>query len=723
MISAILRQHDASAVIGSASTEGGGFSFAGAEWQVKLTKQSVENSLQVTVSAEVTSGSAKQTSVGLCIEFVDWSTDAFLLLPGVIYAGNRFESRKLNYSPRHPEAECGPNTPPLIADIPHLRTGFGPSRLQLLAGALTTPCVAMFDPRHGTGWILLAPANVGPDEIGFDFVESDDRHSARLSVTAPGVRERRYQFMNSNAESPDRGRDFVPGEGHSISVRIESFPCANIQELFDRVFSIRKTQYPPGKTPTELPYSAVFDLIETHYNRDFWSEHDKLYHTNVTDEWSNNPYQTGWCGGIIAEYALLAGGAADLTRSRCIAHLDRALGAGITPGGLFFARFTDGDWQCDGLSDPAHPWRKDFTLVRRQGDALLYALRAMDALEAIGENVPQAWLDNTRRVADALIRIWQKDHQFGHWLDQFSGRVTIGNSASGAVIPAALCAAERRFGTGRFVETARESAEFFYQNFTRNGFSTGGPGDALQCPDSESSYALVESFIELNQITLDPLWLARAGEAARQFATWVVSYDYRFPLNTEFGKLGIKTTGAVFANSQNGHASPGICTHSGVGLLKLFRATGDARYLDLLSDITRFLPQTVSREDRPIYDKQGQPLPSGWINERCNTSDWDDNLGGVFYGPCWCEVSALLTRAEVPGIYAQPDTRRISVLDHLDVTWSDDDGLKISNPTAWPARVTLLMETSARALHDPLPAPYKLPVVEISAGATLEWRG
>lgn len=715
MISAILRQHDGSTVIDSASTQGGGVAFAGAEWQVKLIEEPVAESRRVTVSAEVTAGKAEQASAGLSFAFPVWSTDVFLLLPGAIYAGNRFESRKLTYSPRQPESECGPDAPALIADVPHLRTDVGPSRLQLLAGALSTPCVAMFDPRSGTGWILLAPANAGPDEIGFDFVESDDRQSARLTVTAPGVRERRYQFMNTDAESPDRGRDFLPGEGVSLSVRIDSFPCASIQDLFDRFFAVRKALFPPREASAELPQSAAFDLIEAHYNRDFWCERDGLYHTSMTHGGSNNPYQTGWCGGIIAEYALLAGGAAGLTRRRCIAHMDRALGEGITPGGLFFARCSEGVWQSDGLSDPAHPWRKDFTLVRRQGDALLYALRAIDALEASGEKVPQSWLDGTRRAADALARAWKENGQFGQWLDQFTGRVAVGKSASGALIPAALCAAERRFGGGRFLAAAREIAEFYYQRFTRNGISTGGPGDALQCPDSESSYALAESFVEMHETTTDPLWLARAGEAARQFASWVVSYDYRFPLGSEFGKLGIKTTGAVFANAQNGHASPGICTHSGVGLLKLFRATGDARYLDLLRDITLFLPQCLSREERPIYDKDGQMLPSGWINERCNTNDWDDNVGGVFYGPCWCEVSALLIRAQIPGIYAQPDTGLIVVMDHLDASWTEDGELKISNPTAWPAKVTVLVETSTQALRDPLPQPCKLPVVEVPA--------
>ena len=55
------------------------------------------------------------------------------------------------------------------------------------------------------------------------------------------------------------------------------------------------------------------------------------------------------------------------------------------------------------------------------------------------------------------------------------------------------------------------------------------------------------------------------------------------------------------------------------------------------------------------------------------------------------------------------------VIDHLDTSWTEDGRLKISNPTAWPAKVTVLVQTSAQALRDPLPQPCKLPVVEVPA--------
>ena len=47
----------------------------------------------------------------------------------------------------------------------------------------------------------------------------------------------------------------------------------------------------------------------------------------------------------------------------------------------------------------------------------------------------------------------------------------------------------------------------------------------------------------------------------------------------------MKTVGCVFANLQNKHAAPGICTLSGMALWKLYRWTGNDAYLELLRDI------------------------------------------------------------------------------------------------------------------------------------------
>ena len=174
-------------------------------------------------------------------------------------------------------------------------------------------------------------------------------------------------------------------------------------------------------------------------------------------------------------------------------------------------------------------------------------------------------------------------------------------------------------------------------------------------PDSESAFALLESCVALAEETKDAVWIERSRRAAALASTWVMSYSYVFPENSTFGRLGVNTVGAVFANAQNKHAAPGICTLSGDSLLRLYRLTGDKAYLELCKDIAYFIPQCVARPDRPIYAKEGgADLPSGWVNERVNTSDFAGfgQVGEIFLGACWSGTSLLMSWAD---LMSQPE--------------------------------------------------------------------
>lgn len=86
----------------------------------------------------------------------------------------------------------------------------------------------------------------------------------------------------------------------------------------------------------------------------------------------------------------------------------------------------------------------------------------------------------------------------------------------------------------------------------------------------------------------------------------------------------------------------------------------------------------------------------------------------------------MLTFAEIPGIYVQPDTGRVEVFDHVNVTLLERTPgrlrLHITNPTAFPARVKLLVETSTAARHTALGpnALYGAPTVSLRPGETVE---
>jgi hypothetical protein len=222
--------------------------------------------------------------------------------------------------------------------------------------------------------------------------------------------------------------------------------------------------------------------------------------------------------------------------------------------------------------------------------------------------------------------------------------------------------------------------------------TTGGPGDAMQNPDSESCYALIESYATLYQVTGDKKWLTYAEETTKQFISWVMAYNYKFPEKSTFGKLGISSVGAVFANTQNKHGAPGVCTFSGLALLRLYRATGDKQYLTLLQEMAHGATQFVAHSKRPIGD-----LPFGWMSERVSTTDWLEGIGEIVRHTTWAETTLMLTYTEIPGLYVQPQSAFFVPIDHLTVVVKKNEKSKLTltltNPTTFDAVYSILVES------------------------------
>ena len=280
-------------------------------------------------------------------------------------------------------------------------------------------------------------------------------------------------------------------------------------------------------------------------------------------------------------------------------------------------------------------------LTRKSGDALYFLIKDFKLMEERGKAVPESFISGTIKLADALVKLWKTYGQYGQFVNRDTGEIIIGGSAAGALIPGALASAYQYFGKKEYIETAEESARMFWEKFALNGYTTGGPEEALQCPDSESAFALLESYVVLYEVTENPEWLEKAVYMTDFCSSWVVSYNYRFPESSEFGRLGMKTTGSVFANSQNKHSAPGICTLSGDSLYKVYEWTKNPMYLELAKDASLLNDDSLRAEP--------EKLPQGFICERVNISDWESErcIGGVFNGSCWAETSNLLVLAEV----------------------------------------------------------------------------
>ena len=433
--------------------------------------------------------------------------------------------------------------------------------------------------------------------------------------------------------------------------------------------------------------------MEDKLNGNNWNENLGFYcHGNTTG--ATKPlydyWQLGWVSGGINTIANILQGN-DLSRSRAQRTLDFMFTKTPAQSGFWYGASDGVGFYGDGFSDP-HP--HNLSMVRKQADGLAFGMKQLLLMREQNSSVPPAWEASARGLADAFIHHWQKYGQLGQFIDIETGDILVGGSTAGAHAPAGLARAAQYFNEPTYLQAAEEIARHFLNNDLQSGVMCGGPGEALAAPDSESAFALAESFVELQQATGETEWANAARDAVRQCASWVVSYDYRFPENSTLAQVNARSTGAVMANVQNKHGAPGICTLSGDSLFKLWRATGDETALDLVRDIAHGIPQYLSRPDRLLGT-----IPAGWMCERVNLSDWEggNNVGGnVSFNAIWCENAMILTAAEIPGVYVNTDTKRVIVFDHV-TAQLEGDKLVIHNPTQFNADVKVLIENNANA--------------------------
>lgn len=683
-----------------------------------------DDTFEIQIRFRLLEGQDVTAVIGLSFDFDPGTETRHVFMPAAVYQGNDFQVMPMPYPPLWRDAaEFREDMPVTITDLPRL-TG-NQARIEANTGDLSTPCMGFYDPSNKSGLLLFTEQETRLGNSGMTAELLGDDAGSRFSVIAPCVRERR-QGLCESAPSADRPASWQAGDELTLRVWVSFFRAKDIRGMFDRFCGLRKALHVPTTTCC-LPFSAALAIIEGKYNRENWDPHYGYYKmapdAHTTFETAENPlcflWQLGWVGGGMATLPLMAGGSPE-SRSRAWRNLEMIFEHTQAESGFFYGIGDGLNFFGDGFD---RPWPHDMHMVRKSADWLYFSIKHFDLMEKQGETVPEPWDRAIRRLADAFVKLWRTHGQFGQIVDVKSGGLLVGGSCAGAIAPAGLVMAADRFREPCYLEVARLAGRKFHQEFVCKGITNGGPGEILSAPDSESAFALLESFAALMEHDDDPYWAEASHDTLRLAATWVVSYDYRFPPYSDLARSGAKTTGAVWANVQNKHAAPGICTLSGEAMLRYWRRSGDALALDLLHDIAHGIPQYLSREDRPLNER----MRPGWMCERVNLSDWEgaDGVGGRLFGSCWPEVSMMLTAIEIPGIYVQSDTGFVHVFDHVVCESVEKTGsgvmVRISNPTSFDAEVKVLCESSAgRALSLGLNPLHATPRVFIPAGATVD---
>ena len=663
--------------------------FKGSNWKISRKIKLLEKpgKYQVDITFRCLSGKLNQASVSVDVDFANWSQDNYVLMPAAVYNGNRYEAVQMDYSPFFvSQSQMGLDKPILLSDQPRLNFRVGYSRIQERSGSMSLPSIAWHSVASKKGFLLCFQQANNYGDYGVDIEENKGRTKATISLTSPVVREIQRHSMTRMDELPstDATANFKQGDVCTISFIVSFFNSPDVQSLYEELKEVRSKNYPSSEAPDLIPFSKVFQIIEEHKNIENWQKEGYYSTAPIIGPGSTWQWQPGWCGGLLTLHPLFAAGTTQ-TKERIVKNLDWLYPKGIAPSGYYFDNRKDGQFVS---SKESKPFGKDLLLTRKNADAVYYALKLFDLMEKSGMPVKEEWKKANNEALKVQLETWYKHGQLGQYVNQQTGELIVGNSPGAAIFIAALCEAFRQTNDSKMMEAAAAIGDYFNEAFVIKGLTFGAPSDALQSFDSEASYALLESFTELFEITNDEKWLKIAENMAAQFASWVVAYDFKFPANTDYAKLDIRSNGTVYANTQNKTSCGGICTHSGIALLKLYRATQDPFYLNLLKDIAHAIPQMMSWPEHPMPGYH-----DGWIFERCNMTDWDNGIGMATAGSSWAESSMLLSIIELPGIYINKDAQKVFVLDHVNASFNKRGALEITNTTQYEAVVKVFAET------------------------------
>ena len=654
---------------------------------------SKKEAVDYTITFRCTSGKVDAASVSVDIDWSNWSEKNYVLLPAAAYNGNRYEWRRLRYSPKLYEVQdIGIDKPIILSDIPKLNGNGAVSRIQERSGDMATPSIGFTSDTTQKGMWLLTQQGNNLGDYGMDVAETRDRKRATFSITSPIVREQFvYKVCDAHYPSWDVPANFKAGDSITISFRLYAFDAPVTQTIFDKYAEIRKDFAGDNSLANALPYSECMQTLENKFNaKNFVPQYGYYaigFRENFLQDW-----QIGWTGGMITTYPLLFSGN-EQTKQNVLRNFDWLFPNGISPSGFYWDAGRNGNEWLGG--DIRKPQTKNWHLVRKSGDAVWYITKQFMLMDKMGIAVKPAWKDGNQKVLDAFVSLWNKNHQLGQFVNSLTGEIMVGGSSSGGIVPAGLALASQYYHNPNYLVVAKEIAAYYYLNFTKKGISCGGPGDALQNFDSESTLGLLESYVTLYELTNDKKWLTAAEEEAKQMATWVVSYNYQYSDTTAYGRAHGHTTGSVYANTQNKHTAPGLCTASGVGLLKLYRYTGNRFYLELLQDIAHNITQYLGHPKKPLGT-----LPAGYVSERVNMGDWEgpETIGYVLPLSTWAETSLMLTTIEVPGIYVETDKGTVTAFDNVLTKVVKDTKreitIAVTNPTPTDATIKILSEKS-----------------------------
>lgn len=660
------------------------------------TERSADGGDAVALTCKLMKGHAPATGLAVDFRFGNWRTENYVMVPGIVYNGNRYRSIGNGYNPQYPkDMYFNPAVPVTISNNPRLSlAGQDTSYLELQTTNTAAPAMSFYAPAQGKSWFVFTEQQTAVGNSGLTIFENRRRDSATFRISVPAMRKRAAGFGDFHP-SGDKAPDWRAGDEVVLRFNIFEKKAAGIPAHLRHFMSMRKSVTGANQPRNLVPMSTIAQLGTDICRGNFAETKAGRYYLPE----NNRHFQLGWVSGMINTFPMLALNDS-LERSRVADELD-FITARMQGGSGYFYGFISEDGETG--TEKAHPdYPEVQAMVRKNGDVLFWLMKHLMLLKAQGYGtvIRPEWETAAQRLAGAFVATWKQHGEYGQYILPESGKVAVFNSSAGAIVPAGLALASDYFRRRDWLAVAEASAAFYYKrDVEQRGFNGGACGDISQDADSETAFGFLESLMALYRYTGKAEWLARAETQAALCASWVLAYDPVFPEGSAIAKLGGRMAGAVWASSQNKHAAPGICTSSADHLFKLYRATGNPRYAALLRDIQHAHTEAVNM---PGHITSG--FRTGSSMERIQPSDAEGKgaIGNFIHTRnSWTETNGILMAMELPGIYARPGDGTYFVFDHIEAEKIAADTssitLRLSNTTRYDASVSVFAEAAGQA--------------------------
>lgn len=195
------------------------------------------------------------TDAGVAVAFdrYHWTSDNYVMIPASVYNGNRQRIVNRNYATGlDPSDYDRPDLALTSNPIPQLSPDFGsPSRLEVSVCNAATPAIAFLDRQKKEGVLLLTDQGIVRDgqvlDHGLIVEETPDRNVASFVISAPGVREKKPEFIGFS-KSPDpgnhgarRGRNRHPRHTPRLSLHGRTRPARAFHGRAQTPHPVRRT--------------------------------------------------------------------------------------------------------------------------------------------------------------------------------------------------------------------------------------------------------------------------------------------------------------------------------------------------------------------------------------------------------------------------------------------------------------------------------------------------